>query len=450
MTTPRRPGRRTRPMAAALAAILVAASATACGNDSEDKPGVGFDDEIMGTLTVWDQRSASQPEWGKVIEKANAEFEELHPAVEIKMVEQPTDPSAYSAAIKGAVTSKSGPDVLSITQGYNGVLQYTDSMEPLWSHLDDQTKDNLLGWELARLEYATEGEVYAVPIGLQSFLIAYNRELFEKAGLDPENPPATFDDLIAAGKQLKAEGIVALNGGNKEGYINGWWLSYLGASTLTAEQTIETALGNEPADSPAIAAAYDKYKQLFDELYDPAYMSTPISPDLGIGEFKKGNAAMVMWLGSQMAALTDSIGEDNVGAITGISIDGQEPHYLPAAPDYTYAIPRFAENKATALAYIEYITGPEVQGQLYEAGQLLPNNKAVDLGSGGSAGQVAVEVANDYATMPILNGIHSLWPLPIEQESERQLQLVLQDGASVEEALQAVQNAQDVDSSSGG
>ena len=448
---PRRGRRGVRAVAGLTGAFLAAGTLVACGGGSDDSSGSSgaFGGDITGTLTVWDQRSASQPEWGKVVDTANAAFEKAHPGVTIKMVQQPTDPDAYSAAIKGAVTAKSGPDVLSITQGYNGILQYTEAMEPLWGHLDAATKDNILGWPLVRPKYATSGEVYAVPIGLQSFVLAYNKKLFAQAGLDPSKPPTTFDELIADGKALKAKGITALDGGNKEGYINGWWTSFLGASLLTQEQTTQMALGDLPANDPAMKTVYTKYQQVYQELYAPSYLSTSINPDLGIGSFKKGKSAMVMWLGSRMADLSTSIGKDNVGVATAISIDGKGPNYRPAAPDYTYAVPRFAKNKAAALAYIEYITGAEIQGKLYQAGQLLPNNKAVDLGSGGTAGQVAVTVAKDYADNPILNGIHSLWQLPVEQESERQLQLVLQRSTSVDDALKAVKNAQDVAKSGG-
>jgi sn-glycerol 3-phosphate transport system substrate-binding protein len=33
----------------------------------------------------------------------------------------------------------------------------------------------------------------------------YNKDAFEKAGLDPEKPPATWNDVIAACRALKAK-----------------------------------------------------------------------------------------------------------------------------------------------------------------------------------------------------------------------------------------------------
>lgn len=39
---------------------------------------------------------------------------------------------------------------------------------------------------------------YVIPTGISSTLLVYNRRMFEEAGLDPDAPPATWDDLLTA------------------------------------------------------------------------------------------------------------------------------------------------------------------------------------------------------------------------------------------------------------
>jgi len=46
-------------------------------------------------------------------------------------------------------------------------------------------------------------EIYAIPHAYGTPLIYYNKDIFEKAGLNPENPPKTWDDVLAYGKQIK-------------------------------------------------------------------------------------------------------------------------------------------------------------------------------------------------------------------------------------------------------
>ena len=39
--------------------------------------------------------------------------------------------------------------------------------------------------------------LYAVPISIQGFAVYYNKDLYAKAGLDPEKTPASWADLKA-------------------------------------------------------------------------------------------------------------------------------------------------------------------------------------------------------------------------------------------------------------
>ena len=47
-----------------------------------------------------------------------------------------------------------------------------------------------------------DGTHYGVPMNFTTLLLYWNKALFEAAGLDPETPPATWDDFIAAAKAL--------------------------------------------------------------------------------------------------------------------------------------------------------------------------------------------------------------------------------------------------------
>jgi len=49
---------------------------------------------------------------------------------------------------------------------------------------------------------AAEGPLYGVPTNNEVMFLLYNKELFRKAGLDPEKPPATWADLAAYSKTI--------------------------------------------------------------------------------------------------------------------------------------------------------------------------------------------------------------------------------------------------------
>jgi multiple sugar transport system substrate-binding protein len=46
------------------------------------------------------------------------------------------------------------------------------------------------------------GSYYYIPVGADVTLMIYNKELFGEAGLDPENPPQTWDEFLAAAEAI--------------------------------------------------------------------------------------------------------------------------------------------------------------------------------------------------------------------------------------------------------
>lgn len=70
--------------------------------------------------------------------------------------------------------------------------------------------------------YGVKEGIYAVPIDTTVMQFIYNKELFKKAGLNPQVPPQTFEDFISYAKRIKEK--LGLSG-----FVCGWgesWLLY--------------------------------------------------------------------------------------------------------------------------------------------------------------------------------------------------------------------------------
>lgn len=53
----------------------------------------------------------------------------------------------------------------------------------------------------------TQGKTWGIPFQRSTIVMYYNKDAFRAAGLDPEKPPATWDELVTAGKKLtKSDG----------------------------------------------------------------------------------------------------------------------------------------------------------------------------------------------------------------------------------------------------
>ncbi len=56
--------------------------------------------------------------------------------------------------------------------------------------------------------YSVKGKLYSMPFNSSTAILYYNKDLFKKAGLDPNKPPTTYADLERIGKKLVASGVV--------------------------------------------------------------------------------------------------------------------------------------------------------------------------------------------------------------------------------------------------
>ncbi len=55
-----------------------------------------------------------------------------------------------------------------------------------------------------------EGKTWGIPFQRSTIVAYYNKDLFRAAGLDPEAPPSTWDELISAGKALTKDNTYGL------------------------------------------------------------------------------------------------------------------------------------------------------------------------------------------------------------------------------------------------
>ncbi|MFT4038660.1 MAG: sugar ABC transporter substrate-binding protein [Thermomicrobiales bacterium] len=123
-------------------------------------------------------------------------------------------------------------------------------------------------WPGALKSVTWEGKYYGVPTNNETMAFIWNKQLFADAGLDPENPPATWDDVVAYSNQIKQEtgkngyGMVCkVNAGNTPFRFMPVVWAY-GASALDEaddEPTYATTKINSPEGIAALQTFYDMY-----------------------------------------------------------------------------------------------------------------------------------------------------------------------------------------------
>ncbi len=104
----------------------------------------------------------------------------------------------------------------------------------------------------------TQGKTWGIPFQRSTIVMYYNKDAFREVGLDPENPPATWDDLITVGKKLTKKGRWGTMIPST-GYP--YWM--FGALSMQNDQVLMNSDGNQTYfDAPATVEALEFWKDL--------------------------------------------------------------------------------------------------------------------------------------------------------------------------------------------
>lgn len=210
--------------------------------------------------------------------------------------------------------------------------------------------------------YKYQEKHYSMPFNSSTPLIYYNKTFFEAAGLDPENPPKTFEDIRAAALKLKASGIDTPVSWN----LHSWYFEqmhclqnapFVNNSNGRGEELPTEVLFNGKAGNTILDWWIGMYN-------DGLFMDVGPGWSNHRAAFGSGEAAMVMSSSSDVNLLTASLKEKGwemgtgfiprpEGATGGVAIGGGS---LWMTSDHT------PEEELAALKLVEYISsdGPQM------------------------------------------------------------------------------------------
>lgn len=418
----------------------IALFATACGSSNDDDGGGGGSAstgpptaaDVSGRIVVWDVFYRSFPSYTRAVPVLDAAFKKKYPNVEVEHVAQPF--AEYQALQQAAFTGREGPDVMMMPNAGN-IRQFQKGLEELNDRITPEMQEQITGWEAVTPGYRTEGPHYGVPIAQTDFIFYYNKRLFRRAGLPADFEPRTWEDVRDAGLKLKAAGIQPFTGGNKEGYESQWWWHMAWPTYNTQEQAIELADGELPFTDPAVAQTFDPEQMMQRAgLFDRDRFTTPFFND-GWMRFADGKGAMILGGSTNTAYWGDfnrALGEENVGMFL-----PPGSKYISMNPEWSWSIPKFAENKDAAWAYIDFMASREGLEMLFEMTGELPNRKDAELPA--DAPVQARQIRDWYRDGPTFLATDVLVPSQVTQTMNAEAKEWLQGRTSKEKMLESIQ-----------
>lgn len=145
--------------------------------------------------------------------------------------------TTITADVQAALAARRRVDIATIA-GRN--VYFMSQNTPAVAINQDPAKATFLDNYLPQfLDVGRHGDkIYAVPYAFGTPMLYYNKDVFRKAGLDPDLPPGTWDELIAAAKTIQDKtgvaGVAHLTAGNKD-YGTMLMVTNAGGTYLNAE-----------------------------------------------------------------------------------------------------------------------------------------------------------------------------------------------------------------------
>lgn len=341
---------------AAAASLLLGLSA--CSSSPSDG---------KGQLLIWDTgllgktSKSGKPQSGSFLHQAAKQFEKANPGVTVKIVEQGGTISANSAQFKAASIAKNGPDIrIQFTGG--GTLSFSRYFEDLDGVLDQKTLANFSGLSTVRKDYKAKGALLALPYGSGTyFTVWYRKSLMKKAGLDPENPPTTWEAMIAAARQYKQRtGDDGFTVANLEGYVGAWVVAALAAGDRGATTFTDMYSGKTKISDAAMVSAYTTWSQL---------RGTGLVNN-NAGELSNGDADTAFFKGKGLfyfsgtwadAGMSEQLKDDAGYFFIPMRAGAKYPNVAAGGPQVAVSMTNYAKNKPAAEKFMRFLAQPKTQ-----------------------------------------------------------------------------------------
>lgn len=127
------------------------------------------------------------------------QFEAENPGITVKQVTFPY--ADYQTRLIAAKAAGRGPEVMQLFYGWLDTFIAGKLIQPLSK---TAFKDAEIEKDFFPIVSAMkrDGQYYGLPTAVRAMALFYNKDMFQKAGLDPEKPPQTLDEFVAAAKAM--------------------------------------------------------------------------------------------------------------------------------------------------------------------------------------------------------------------------------------------------------
>lgn len=356
-------------LTAGVAVGLAACSATPA--ETEDQTLLIWDTGLLGTLL-----ESGEPDMEKsFLDQMAKAFEDANPGVEIEVVQQGGDISTNAAQFQAASIAGTGPDIR-IQYAGGPTISYGEFFTDLEPLLGEEIIDSMAGFNVNREGYDPEGRILGMPYGAGNlFTVFANNAVLEEAGLDPADPPSSWEELMENGQQVvdntDKDGFWVAN---LEGYVGAWAISALVGGELGESAFTQMYAGDIPVDDPAMVKAYEAFQE-----WGASGLTNADAAQVSNGQstagFVAGNSAYYLVGSWENQNMLDAFGEDGVSVFfIPMFEDAEYPNMGAGGPEIAISITEYSENQQLATEFLKFLAEPANQDIFVELRQTQASN----------------------------------------------------------------------------
>ncbi len=265
--------------------------------------------------------------------------------------------------LKAAMQSGQGlPDVCQMYDVGTKFMVDSGAAVPVEDMFESTGYDPASVMDVITSYYTTDGKQYAMPFNVSTPMLYYNKDVFEAAGLDPNTPPTTYDEVLEYAQKIVESGAAPVGYSH---YIYGWYfeqqLAGLGAYYGNNENgRTEPITAVDFDQNGGGLKVFETWKKLYDSGYFENYGTVGADTQTA---FFAGQVGMIIESTAILKNATNSstfeIGTGNLPKIEeneeGGVIIGGGALWMMDSEDQA--------KKDAAWKFIEYCTTPEAQAK---------------------------------------------------------------------------------------
>ena len=278
----------------------------------------------------------------------------------------------YNNVLLMALKNDDGPDLYA-----NGVdlaqLAQQNYMAPLDDLMSDEMAARVADFRQNAINWY-DGSWYSLPFRGYNFRLAWNKDMFEAAGLDPDSPPTTYEELIEYAQILTEYG--SAQSPQQYGFMlpTGedwiWWIYGMQMARVNGDSYYDYTTGEFTWE------AFKPVMEMYLTLKENNSLfpgGTTMENDPARAQFSAGNVGMIIAASWDIGVFNDQFPAEIEWDVAELpNIDG-ERHGYPQLDAGSYLhINAGSSVKQEAMDFYEYLLSEEVLIEYYEEGYGIP------------------------------------------------------------------------------